>query len=121
MGIEQVIDRYCEAWSTKEREKRAEIVNEVWAESGTYSDPRSDVRGREALVGLIDAANAQFPPGIEIKRTSAVDAHHNVARFAWALSGEGVAIEGIDIAFVSDDGTRLERVIGFFGPLAPEA
>ena len=94
---------------------------EVWAESGTYSDPRSDVRGREALVGLIDAANAQFPPGIEIKRTSAVDAHHNVARFAWALSGEGISMEGIDIAFLSDDGTRLERVIGFFGPLSPEA
>ena len=93
----------------------------VWAESGTYSDPQSDVRGRAALGGLIDAVNAQFPPGIEIRRTSAVDVHHNVARFAWTLSGEGISIEGIDIAFLSDDGKRLERVIGFFGPLAPKA
>ena len=53
-------------------------------------------------------------------RTSAVDVHHGVARFAWhVVQADGTALpEGIDIAFISADGSRIERVIGFFGPIA---
>jgi hypothetical protein len=33
--------------------------------------------------------------------------------------GDGTALpEGIDIAFISSDGSRIERIIGFFGPIA---
>lgn len=53
-------------------------------------------------------------------RTSAVDTHHSVARFAWhVVQADGTALpEGIDVALVSSDGARIERIIGFFGPLA---
>jgi len=49
-----------------------------------------------------------------------VDIHHGIARFAWhAVQADGTALpEGLDIAFISSDGTRIERIIGFFGPLA---
>ena len=48
------------------------------------------------------------------------DTHHAVARFDWqATEADGHALlEGIDIAFISPDGSRIERIIGFFGPLA---
>jgi hypothetical protein len=49
-----------------------------------------------------------------------VDAHHGVARFGWQVAqADGtVVVEGIDIALTSADGERIERIIGFFGPLA---
>lgn len=121
MGIEELIDRYCEAWSVRDRATRTAIVKEVWSEDGVYSDPNSNVKGVQGLDDLIDVVAAQFPPGVSIKRTSAVDTHHGVARFAWVLESEGVSIEGIDIAFLGDDGRKLDRVIGFFGPLRPRA
>ena len=45
---------------------------------------------------------------------------HILARFAWqVMQADGTALpEGIDIAFVSSDGSRIERIIGFFGPIA---
>jgi hypothetical protein len=30
-------------------------------------------------------------------------------------------IEGLDVALFSDDGSRIERIIGFFGPLQPSS
>ena len=52
---------------------------------------------------------------------SQVDAHHGIARFAWrAIEANGNALpEGIDIAFFTPDGSRIERILGFFGPTKP--
>ena len=44
----------------------------------------------------------QRRPGARVLRTSGVDAHHHLARFAWHV--------------VLADG-RIRRIIGFFGPL----
>jgi hypothetical protein len=54
------------------------------------------------------------------RRASAVDAHHDVARFAWELVAPGgaVALGGLDVARIGPDG-RLQEVTGFFGDLAP--
>jgi hypothetical protein len=54
-------------------------------------------------------------------RTSALDVHHGVVRFAWkALDATGAElVHGIDLALVSADGTKIERIVGFFGDLEP--
>lgn len=48
-----------------------------------------------------------------------VDRHHDVARFSWqAVQPDGVVlIEGLDIAALSREGDKIERIIGFFDPL----
>ncbi len=48
-----------------------------------------------------------------------MDAHHGVARFAWrVVQADGTALpKGLDVALLSADGTKIERIIGFFGPL----
>jgi hypothetical protein len=48
-----------------------------------------------------------------------MDLHHGVARFAWrAVGADGLPLlDGIDIAFITADGARIERIIGFFGEL----
>lgn len=113
-----IIDKYCEAWSDPNEARRAELLGDVWAPQGTYTDPTGHAEGTTGLLAHITGVMANFP-GARILRTSALDEHHGVARFAWRLeqpAGEGLP-EGLDIVFFSADGTKIERIIGFFGPI----
>ena len=73
--------------------------------------------GREQLDDYIGGAHSRYP-GMRIERASALDAHHDVARFGWRLVlGDGsTALEGIDFVQFAADG-RIGRIVGFFGPL----
>jgi hypothetical protein len=97
------------------------LLSAVWADGATYTDPSVSVTGAQELLAHIAKVQARRP-GAKVIRTSAVDAHHGIARFHWrVLQADGTALpEGIDIAFLSADGARIERIIGFFGPLARE-
>jgi hypothetical protein len=58
-------------------------------------------------------------PGAKVLRTSRLDRHHNLVRFAWrVVLADGAALpEGLDIAFVPVDDAKIERILGFFGAL----
>jgi hypothetical protein len=113
-----LIDRYCQAWSEPDAKVRAELLGSVWATDATYTDPSVHVAGVNALVSHISTVQARRP-GARVLRTSKVDLHHGLARFAWhVVQADGSTLpEGLDLAFLSSDGTRIERIIGFFGPL----
>jgi hypothetical protein len=115
-----LVDRYCEAWNEPDSTKRKQILREIWAENATYTDPRADLSGLEQLVTHIGKILAGRP-GAKIIRTSTVDSHHGLARFAWrVVQADGTLLpEGIDFAEVSSDG-KLLRIVGFFGPLAAQ-
>lgn len=113
-----LIDGYCAAWCEGDAGKRSAMLANVLAEGGTYTDPTVRVSGVEALaihIGTVLAAN----PGAKVSRTSRVDAHHDVARFAWQMTlVDGTALpEGVDFVELSADGARIQSIIGFFGPL----
>jgi hypothetical protein len=116
--VAALIDRYCAAWSDPDAARRRALLATVFAPGATYTDPRVHADSLEALAAHIDRVLAQRP-GARVLRTSAVDLHHGMARFAWhVLQADGTALpEGLDIAWLSADGTRLERIVGFFGPL----
>ena len=120
MNIETLIDRYCEAWSLPDPAARAAALHEVWADGATYTDPTVHADGADALLAHITHVHAAYP-GARIERTSAIDVHHGMARFAWQLVlADGSRLpEGLDIARLSTDGTRIESITGFFGPLKP--
>jgi hypothetical protein len=115
-----LIDRYCEAWQEMDAARRRDLLAAVWADGATYTDPSVHARGVEELLAHIARVVARRP-GAKVVRTSAVDAHHGVARFAWQLvQADGTRLpEGLDIAWFSSDGRRIERILGFFGPLRP--
>ena len=122
MDATQLIDRYCEVWSEPDAGRRAELLAAVWAPGATYTDP--SVYAASAGELLAHIANVQARrPGAKVLRTSRVDRHHRVARFAWhVVQADGTVLpEGTDIAFVSADGTVIERIVGFFGPLVRKA
>ncbi len=117
MDITQLIDRYCEVWNEPDATRRAELLNSVWAENASYTDPTIHAaNGRELLAHIAKLRSGR--PGATIIRTSAVDLHHGVTRFAWCMvRADGTAMpDGLDIAFLTPDETKISLIIGFFGP-----
>lgn len=118
--LDALIDAYCEAWSASLPVERERILRTVLADDALYCDPRCAPMGIDALLAHIAQVHATRP-GATIVRTSAVDAHHEVARFAWQVRlAEGRALaESLDVVTLTDDHARIRRIVGFFGPLAP--
>ncbi len=83
-------------------------------------DPARDAEGHGALNEMVGAARPHFP-GHTVRRTSAIDSHHDQLRFAWQVVGPdgSVPVAGIDVGARAADG-RLERITGFFGELSQE-
>ncbi len=114
--MQEIIERYLAAWNETDPAKRRGLVDAVWATDGSYTDPLADVRGREAIDGLIGAVQQQFP-GLVFTLGGAVDAHHDQARFTWHLGPAGVegsepVVIGFDVAVLDGSG-QLGSVYGF--------
>ena len=118
MTPEELIDRYCAVWNEPDPGRRASLLAAVWGAGATYTDPSVHAESAEALLAHIAKLRARRP-GARVVRTSAVDLHHGLARFAWRVEqADGTALpEGLDLAELTADGTRLARIVGFFGPL----
>ena len=111
--MQEIVEKYLAAWNETDPAKRRALVDEVWAEDGSYTDPLADVRGRAEIDGLIGAVQAQFP-GFVFTLGGTVDAHHEQARFSWHLGPAGAAdpvVIGFDVAVL--DGDRIGSVYGF--------
>ena len=119
MDVTALIDRYCDVWNEPDPAGRAALLEAVWAPGASYTDPSVHAASGDELLAHI-AKVRERRPGARVLRTSAVDAHHGLARFAWhVVQADGVALpDGLDVAFISADGSRIERIIGFFGPLS---
>ncbi|GAB4585798.1 nuclear transport factor 2 family protein [Nocardia sp. IFM 10818] len=116
-AFEQLIDTYCAAWSESDPAIRRAVLEKVWAPDATYTDPTVQVTGLDGLLAHIETVAARRP-GATVLRTSRVDAHHDLARFAWhVVQADGTALpDGLDLIEFTGDG-RIRRVVGFFGPL----
>jgi hypothetical protein len=115
--LSTTIDTYLEAYGEADAARRDELVARVWATNGELVDPPLEASGREAISGLADVVNTHYPAH-RFRRVSGIDAHHDLARYAWELvAPDGtVAVTGMDVAEVNDHG-ELVRVTGFFGEL----
>lgn len=117
--IANLVETYLRTWNEPDPAERRLLIDRLWTQDARYVDPLVDATGRERIAATIDAARAQFP-GLVFTLVGAVDAHHDVARFSWALGpadGEPLVI-GFDVAVVA--GGRLRAVHGFLD-LVPAA
>lgn len=119
MNLSTIIDRYCRVWSEPDSKQRATLLASVWSADATYSDPNVHQLGADELLAHIAKIQASRP-GAKVVRTTQIDQHHNVARFGFNVIGSDGTIlrEGLDIVFLSFDGTKIEGIIGFFGLLS---
>jgi hypothetical protein len=111
--MQEIIDRYIAAWNETDAIRRRELVGSLWAADGSYTDPLADVRGPDAIAGLIGAAQQQFPRFV-FTLGGPADANHNQARFTWHLApyGSEPVVIGFDVVVLDDDG-RIASVHGF--------
>jgi hypothetical protein len=111
----EIIKRYLEAWNETDAGARRELVGALWTADGSYTDPLADVRGPDAIAGLMGAAQQQFP-GLVFTLGGPVDANHNQARFTWHLGPAPAGTEPVVIGFdviVLDGDERIRSVHGF--------
>ena len=118
-ALDELVKMYSAAWNEPDAQHRRELLEKVWASGGTYTDPQSHVEGREALVEHIGRF-LKNSPGARIIQSSHADFHHGMFRFTWKfVGGDGkTLIEGIDFGVLGPDG-KLQRIVGFFGPIKP--
>jgi hypothetical protein len=112
-----LVDRYIAAWNADDADQRQDLIASAWSETGRYLDPLMEGNGHAGIDAMVAAVQDRFP-GHRFKRTSAVDAHNSVVRFAWSLGQEGCApiVKGVDFGVLSQDG-RLESITGFLDQL----
>lgn len=119
LDLDTIVDTYLEAYGEPDPTRRAELIAQVWSIDGALVDPPLDAQGHAAISEMAAAVQAHFP-GHAFRRTTALDAHHDVARYAWELlAPDGTpALTGLDVATFDADG-RLVRISGFLGDLPP--
>jgi hypothetical protein len=61
MELSELIRLCTGAWSEPDRVLRQQLLDRVWAEDGTYTDPTAHVAGRRALVDHAGGFFEQFP------------------------------------------------------------
>jgi SnoaL-like domain len=111
--MQEIVERYLAAWNEKDAQRRRELVDALWTENGSYTDPLADANGRAEIDGLIGAVQQQFPDFV-FTVGGPVDAHHEQARFSWHLGPAGAepVVIGFDVA-VLNGGGQIRSVYGF--------
>lgn len=111
--MNDAIARYLDCWNETDPGARRKLIDDAWAADASYIDPLAEAHGRDAIDGVIAAAQAQFP-GFVFTLAGPVDAHHRQARFTWGLGPEGAEplVAGFDVA-VTDEAGQITTVLGF--------
>ncbi len=115
--LTHTVDGHLAAYGEPDRARRDALIAAVWAPDGRLIDPPATGDGHAGISALADAVQQQFA-GHRFRRTSGVDSHNDVLRYAWELVGPdgAVALAGMDVGQVGEDG-RLIQIAGFFGDL----
>jgi hypothetical protein len=115
--IETAVERHLAIWNEPDAATRTELARTAWSSDGRLVDPLVDAVGPDAIAAAIGELQQQMP-GHSITRATAIDAHHDLARFSWTANAPDgtVAIVGLDVLTLAADG-RIQTSIGFFGDL----
>lgn len=105
--------RYIASFNETDAERRRQLLGQLYTDNARYTDPAHDVTGPGEIDAFISSTQERFP-GYVFSLASAVDGHHNQARFQWRATAPGEAepaYVGFDV-LVTDNG-RVRNVYGF--------
>lgn len=112
------LDHMLAAWNERDPAKVRGHLDLALREDVHFVDPSVDIEGIDAFEANVHHVHGQIP-GATYGRTSDVDAHHDHYRYHWEIRlDDEQLLEGFDVAVLDAQG-RVEKVIGFFGPLDP--
>ncbi len=113
-------DHMLAAWNEPDPSKVRGHLDQALTPDVHFVDPSIDLVGIDAFEANIHQVQGQIP-GAVYSRTSDVDGHNRHHRYHWAIHLDGkLVLAGFDVT-VTDAHDRVEKVIGFFGPLDPSA
>src|SRR3954467_9279589 len=75
--LDQTARRYLQSWNELDAKARRAAIDELFAETCTYTDPMATVRGPAGVDGFIAAVQQQFA-GVRFELAGKVDTHHDV-------------------------------------------
>jgi hypothetical protein len=113
-------DDYFSMWNEPDPDLiRVHLEKAVTADF-EFCDPLHFHVGYDALEENVRTTRAEHPDA-RFARTSAIDHHHNRLRYSWEFrKGKHLVLVGLDVVTMADSGL-IQRIDGFFGPLAPLA
>ncbi|MEM9040994.1 MAG: nuclear transport factor 2 family protein [Actinomycetota bacterium] len=118
--ILESFDLMLAAWNESDATKVRGHLDRALAPNVHFVDPSVDIVGIDAFEANVHEVHAQIP-GAVYSRVSDVDSHHDHHRYHWAIHRDGeLVLAGFDVTVTDSEG-RVEKVIGFFGPLEPHA
>lgn len=112
------LDHMLAAWNEQDPNEVRAHLDQALAPEVHFVDPSVDIVGIDAFEANVHHVHQQIP-GAVYSRTSDVDTHHDHHRYHWAIHLDGeLVLAGFDVT-ITDPDDRVEKVIGFFGPLDP--
>ena len=110
------LDHMMAAWNEREPAQVRGHLERALSPDVVFIDPSIVTRGIDEFEANVHEVHSRLPEA-EYGRSSGVDLHHDVARYAWEIRRAGeLLMPGFDVAELDREG-RVLRVIGFFGPL----
>jgi hypothetical protein len=115
-AVEAVVRRYLDAFNDTDEKRRRATIGELYSETADYVDPHVALKGPAQIDAFIAGVQQKYP-GVVFRLGSAVDAHHDQARFTWHAGppGEKPLAIGFDV-LVFERG-RIAKVYGFYDQL----
>jgi hypothetical protein len=111
--MQKIVSRYLAAFNEVDSDKRRVLLDGLYGEDSTYTDPHVDLRGPEQIDAFISSTQERFP-GFVFQLGGELDTHHNQARFQWHASPAGETdptYVGFDV--IVTEGERVRSVYGF--------
>jgi hypothetical protein len=107
-ALNQLAERYVASWNENDQIARRKIVDELWAEDGTYCNRLFVVSGRDMVDAIITTAHDEyFAKGFCFKSQNNASGNHNGVKFGWTLitaaTGE-VDTQGEEFLVLNDEG-----------------
>jgi hypothetical protein len=110
--LQNIVERYLETFNEPDATRRRELLQALYGDESTYTDPHVDLHGPAQIDAFIEQTQARFP-GFTFKLGGPIDAHHSQARFQWHAGPADAPDQyiGFDV-IVAHDG-RIRSVYGF--------
>ena len=126
MNQAEIVTRYVDGWSKTTESEILSALESCWTPLSTYTDPITETtRGPVELARVILGFQKNLPGAI-LSQNSGLEVHHEFGRFSWRLTLpapveiNGITypkeMDGFDFVEFTTDGTRILKIVGFFGP-----
>jgi hypothetical protein len=111
-NVETMIERFVACWNEPDAAVRRQVIDELWAEDGTYRNASTEFAGARRVEEAVGEAYEAFGANGFVFTLASVDTNHDAVRYRWEMVpatggppdsiGTHVAMIGADGRFVSD-------------------